>query len=111
VHTGDARKLPSLTPASTLLLSSMALPTIYNAGGGRPPCAKIARVLAPGGRVLIVSCGTRRNTLALCATQADGMRAAWQGVVSYHADLDHVRSVGWGYVFGSRVIGQQIVID
>src|SRR3954463_12593929 len=54
VHTGDARKLPFPDASFDVVLSSMALHNIYNAGERQTAVREIARVLAPGGRVLIV---------------------------------------------------------
>ena len=54
VHTGDARKLPFPDASFDVVLSSMALHNIYNAGERQTAVREIARVLKIGGRVLIV---------------------------------------------------------
>ncbi len=54
VQTGDARKLPFDDASFDVVLSSMALHNIYNAGERQTAVREIARVLKVGGRVLIV---------------------------------------------------------
>jgi arsenite methyltransferase len=54
VKTGDARQLPFPDGTFDTVLSSMALHNIYDGPGRRQAVAEIARVLRPGGRVLIV---------------------------------------------------------
>jgi SAM-dependent methyltransferase len=54
VQTGDARKLPFDNASFDVVLSSAALHNIYNAGERQTAVREIARVLKPGGRVLIV---------------------------------------------------------
>ena len=91
VHTGDARKLPFPDASFDVVLSSMALHNIYNAGERQTAVREIARVLAPGGRVLIVDV---RHTSKYAATLRDaGLTDARcvQGVVLVSADADHVR--------------------
>ena len=69
VHTGDARKLPFPDASFDVVLSSMALHNIYNAGERQTAVREIARVLAPGGRVLIVDVRHTSKSPPLCATQ------------------------------------------
>jgi ubiquinone/menaquinone biosynthesis C-methylase UbiE len=105
VHTGDARKLPFPDASFDVVLSSMALHNIYNAGERQTALREIARVLAPGGRVLIVDV---RHTSKYAATLRDaGLTDARsvQGAFSCLLTLITLGSVGWGYVIGSRVIG------
>lgn len=105
VHTGDARQLPFADASFDVVLSSMALHNIYNASERQTAVREIARVLAPGGRVLIVDV---RHTSAYAATLRDaGLTDARcvQGVFSYLLTLITFGSAGWGYVIGSRVIG------
>ena len=107
VHTGDARKLPFPDASFDVVLSSMALHNIYNAGERQTAVREIARVLAPGGRVLIVDV---RHTSKYAATLRDaGLTDARcvQGVFSYLLTLITFGSVRWGYVIGSRVIGSK----
>jgi ubiquinone/menaquinone biosynthesis C-methylase UbiE len=102
VHTGDARKLPFPDASFDVVLSSMALHNIYNAGERQIAVREIARVLAPGGRVLIVDV---RHTSKYAATLRDaGLTDARsvQGVFSYLVTLITFGSVGWGYVIGSK---------
>src|SRR5207253_5528466 len=54
VHTGDARKLPFDDASFDVVLSSMALHNIYNAGERQTAVREVARVLKSGGRVLIL---------------------------------------------------------
>ena len=54
VHTGDARKLPFDDASFDVVLSSMALHNIYDAGERQTAVREIARVLKSGGRVLIL---------------------------------------------------------
>ena len=107
VHTGDARKLPFPDASFDVVLSSMALHNIYNAGERQTAVREIARVLAPGGRVLIVDV---RHTSKYAATLRDaGLTDARcvQSVFSYLLTLITFGSVRWGYVIGSRVIGSK----
>jgi len=106
VHTGDARKLPFADASFDVVLSSMALHNIYNAGERQTAVREIARVLAPGGRVLIVDV---RHISAYAATLRDaGLTDARcvQGVFSHLLTLITFGSVGWGYVIGSRVTAE-----
>ena len=107
VHTGDARKLPFPDASFDVVLSSNALHNIYNAGERQTALREIARVLAPGGRVLIVDV---RHISKYAATLRDaGLTDARcvQGVFSYLLTLITFGSVRWGYVIGSRVIGRK----
>jgi SAM-dependent methyltransferase len=54
VKTGDARQLPFPDGSFDTVVSSVALHNIYDEPGRRQAIAEIARVLKPGGRVLIV---------------------------------------------------------
>ena len=82
VHTGDARKLPFDDASFNVVLSSMALHNIYNAGERQTAVREIARVLKSGGRVLILDV---RHTNQYAATLRDaGLDARCvQGIVSY----------------------------
>jgi SAM-dependent methyltransferase len=107
VHTGDARKLPFPDASFDVVLSSMALHNIYNADERQTAVREIARVLAPGGRVLIVDV---QHTSKYAATLRDaGLTDARcvQDMFSYLLTLITFGSVGWGYVIGSRVIGSK----
>ena len=75
VHTGDARKLPFDDASFNVVLSSMALHNIYNAGERQTAVREIARVIKSGGRVLIVDVRTPGNTPPHCAMLAS-MRGA-----------------------------------
>ena len=102
VHTGDARKLPFPDASFDVVLSSNALHNIYNPGERQTAVREIARVLAPGGRVLIVDI---RHTSKYAATLRDaGLTDARcvQGVLSHLLALITLGSVQWGYVTGSR---------
>ncbi|MBI3712439.1 MAG: methyltransferase domain-containing protein [Burkholderiales bacterium] len=103
VHTGDARQLPFADSSFDVVLSSMALHNIYSADERQIAVREIARVLAPGGRVLIVDV---RHTSAYAATLRDaGLSDARcvQGMFSYLITLITFGAAGWGYVIGSKV--------
>src|ERR1044072_1176624 len=102
VHTGDARKLTFPDARFDAVFSSMALHNIYDAGGRQTAVREIARVVAPGGRVLIVDV---RHTSKYAAMLRDaGLTDARnvQGVVSYLLTLITFGAVRWGYVVGSE---------
>ena len=103
VHTGDARKLPFPDASFDVVLSSNALHNIYDAGERQTALREIARVLAPGGRVLIVDV---RHISTYAATLRDAgltdARSVLQGVFSHLLALVTFGSLGWGYVTGSK---------
>src|SRR6185312_2443028 len=105
--TSDARKLPFPDASLDVVLSSMALHNIYDAGERQTAVREIARVLAPGGRVLIVDV---RHTSEYAATLRDaGLTDSRnvQCVFSHLLTLITFGSVRWGYVIGSRPIGSK----
>jgi SAM-dependent methyltransferase len=101
VHTGDARKLPFDNASFNVVLSSMALHNIYNAGERQTAVREIARVLKSGGRVLIVDV---RHIRQYAATLRDaGLDARCvQGIVSYLLTVITFGSIQFGYVIGSK---------
>ena len=101
VHTGDARKLPFDNASFNVVLSSMALHNIYNAGERQTAVREIARVLKSGGRVLIVDV---RHTRQYAATLREaGLDARCvQGIVSYLLTVITFGSIQFGYVIGSK---------
>ncbi len=101
VHTGDARKLPFDDASFDVILSSMALHNIYNAGERQTAVREIARVLKPGGRVLIVDL---RHTRQYAATLRDAALDARcvQGIVSSLLTVITFGSIQSGYVIGSK---------
>lgn len=101
VHTGDARKLPFDDASFNVVLSSMALHNIYNAGERQTAVREIARVLKSGGRVLIVDV---RHTRQYAATLRDaGLDARCvQGIVSYLLTVISFGAIQFGYVIGSK---------
>ncbi len=101
VHTGDARTLPFDDASFNVVLSSMALHNIYNAGERQTAVREIARVLKSGGRVLILDV---RHTNQYAATLRDaGLDARCvQGIVSYLLTVFSFGSIRWGYVIGSK---------
>jgi len=101
VHTGDARKLPFDDASFNVVLSSMALHNIYNAGERQTAVREIARVLKSGGRVLILDV---RHTNQYAATLRDaGLDARCvQGIGSYLLTVISFGSIRWGYVIGSK---------
>ena len=103
VHTGDARQLPFDDASFDVVLSSMALHNIYNAGERQTAVREIARVLKSGGRVLILDV---RHTNQYAATLRDaGLDARCvQGIGSYLLTVISFGSVRWGYVIGSKSV-------
>ncbi|MFT3898417.1 MAG: class I SAM-dependent methyltransferase [Thermomonas sp.] len=102
VLTGDARTLPFPDSSFDVVLSSMALHNIYDAGGRQAAVREIARVLAPGGRVLIVDI---RHASSYAATLRDAGfvdARCVQGVFSRLLGLVTFGSLGWGYAIGSK---------
>ncbi|HTF88244.1 MAG TPA: class I SAM-dependent methyltransferase [Planctomycetota bacterium] len=101
VLTGDARKLPFDDASFDVVLSSMALHNIYNGGERQTAVREIARVLKPGGRVLILDV---RHTNQYAATLSDaGLDARCvQGIVSYLLTVISLGSIRWGYVIGTK---------
>src|SRR6476659_10411239 len=81
VLTGDARKLPFDDASFDVVLSSMALHNIYNAGERQTAVREIARVLKSGGCVLILDV---RHTKQYAAILRDAGLVARcvQGIVS-----------------------------
>ena len=101
VHTGDARTLPFDNASFNVVLSSMALHNIYDAGQRQTAVREIARVLKSGGRVLILDV---RHTNQYAATLRDaGLDARCvQGIGSYLLTVISFGSIRWGYVIGSK---------
>ena len=101
VHTGDTRKLPFGDASFNVVLSSMALHNIYNAGERQTAVREIARVLKRGGRLLILDV---RHTNQYAATLCDaGLDARCvQGIVSRLLSVITFGSIQWGYVVGSK---------
>ena len=101
VHTGDARKLPFDNASFDVVLSSMALHNIYNAGERQTAVREIARVLKSGGRVLIVDVRyVRQYAATLRDAGVDARRV--QGIVSYLLTVITFGSIQFGYVIGSK---------
>jgi ubiquinone/menaquinone biosynthesis C-methylase UbiE len=101
VHTGDARKLPFDDASFDVVLSSMALHNIYDAGERKTAVREIARVLKPGGCVLILDV---RHTKQYAAILRDAGLVARcvQGIVSRLLTVITLGSLRWGYVIGSK---------
>lgn len=101
VYTGDARTLPFDDASFNVVLSSMALHNIYNAGERQTAVREIARVLKTGGRVLIVDV---RHTRQYAATLRDaGLDARCvQGIVSYLLTVTTFGLIQFGYVIGGK---------
>ncbi|MCY2960287.1 MAG: class I SAM-dependent methyltransferase [Planctomycetota bacterium] len=101
VLTGDARRLPFHDASFDVVLSSMALHNIYDAGERQSAVREIARVLESGGRVLIVDV---RHTRRYAATLRDaGLDARCvQGIVSSLLTVITFGSIQFGYVIGSK---------
>ena len=105
VQTADARRLPFANDSYNVIVSSMALHNIYNAGERQSAVREIARVLAPVGQVLIVDV---RHLSQYAATLRDaGMTDAHcvKGLVSSLLALITFGSVQVGYVIATRKPG------
>jgi ubiquinone/menaquinone biosynthesis C-methylase UbiE len=97
VHTGDARKLPFDSASFDVVLSSMALHNIYKSDERQAAVREIARVLKPGGSLLIVDVRHIRQ-YAACLREAGFDARCIQGIVSL---LLTAITFGWiqsGYV-------------
>ena len=103
VHTGDARKLPFDDASFNVVLSSMALHNIYNAGERQTAVREIARVLKSGGRVLILDV---RHTNQYAATLRDaGLDARCvQGIVSYLLTVITFGSIRMGIRYRQQAV-------
>ena len=101
VHTGDARKLPFDDASFNVVLSSMALHNIYNAGERQTAVCEIARVLKPGGRVLIVDIRHTRQYAAALRDAGIDARCVL-GIVSHLLTVITFGSIQSGYVIGSK---------
>jgi arsenite methyltransferase len=101
VQTGDARKLPFANGSFDVVLSSMALHNIYNAGERQTAVCEIARVLKSGGRVLIFDV---RHIRQYAATLRDaGLDARCvQGIVSSLLTVITFGFLQFGYVSGGK---------
>ena len=101
VHTGDARKLPFDDASFNVVLSSMALHNIYNAGERQTAVREIARVLKSGGRVLIVDvCHARQYAATLRDAGLDARCV--QGIGSYLLTAITFGSIQCGCVIGGK---------
>ena len=101
VHTGDARNLPFDNASFDVVLSSMALHNIYNAGERQTAVREIARVLKSGGRVLIVDVSHTRQYAATLRDAGLDARCV-QGIVSYLLTVITFGSIQSGCVIGSK---------
>jgi arsenite methyltransferase len=101
VHTGDARKLPFDDASFDVVLSSMALHNIYNADERQTAVREIARVLKPGGRLLIVDVLHTREYAATLRDAGLDARCV-QGIVSNLLTVITLGSIQSGYVIGSK---------
>jgi arsenite methyltransferase len=102
VQTADARRLPFANASFDVVLSSMALHNIYNAGERQTAIREIARALKPGGRVLLVD---MRHTTQYAATLRDaGFKEVRRvkGVVSHLLTVITFGSLRSGYVIGVK---------
>lgn len=101
VRAGDARKLPFDDASFHVVLSSMALHNIYNAGERQTAVREIARVLKSGGRLLIVDVRHTRQYAAILRDASLDARCV-QGIVSYLLTVITFGSIQFGYVIGSK---------
>src|SRR4051794_7285064 len=103
VKTADARRLPFADGSFDVVVTSMALHNIYNAGERQTAVREIARVLKPGGsRVLIVD--IRHSTQYAAALRDAGISDARyrKGIVSYLLMLITFGSLRPGVVTGTK---------
>src|SRR5262249_24079942 len=101
VHSGAARKLPFDDASFNVVLSSMALHNIYNAGELQTAVREIARVLKSGGRVLILDVRHTNQYAAILRDAGLDARCV-QGIVSYLVTVISLGSIQSGYVIGSK---------
>jgi arsenite methyltransferase len=101
VQTGDARKLPFDDASFDVVLSSGALHNIYDAGGRQTAVREIARVLKPGGRVLIDDVRHLRQYAATLRDAGLDARCV-QGTVWLLLTVLTFGMVQCGYVDGSK---------
>ena len=101
VQTGDARKLPFDDASFDVVLSSVALHNIYDAGGRQAAVREIARVLKPGGQVLIADVRHLRQYAATLRDAGLDARCV-QGTVWFLLTVLTFGMVQWGYVAGSK---------
>src|SRR5204863_4514384 len=101
VLTADARNLPFDDASFNVVLSSMALHNIYDAGERQAAVREIARVLESGGRLLILDV---RHITQYAATLCDaGVEARCvQGIVARLLAVITFGSIRWGYVIGGK---------
>ena len=101
VLTADARNLPFDDASFNVVLSSMALHNIYDAGERQAAVREIARVLESGGRLLILDV---RHINQYAATLCDaGVEARCvQGIVARLLAVITFGSIRWGYVIGGK---------
>lgn len=102
VLTGDARKLPFGDATFDVVLSSVALHNIYDAGERQAAVREIARVLEPGGRVLIVDVRHLRQYAATLRDAGLDVRCV-QGIVSHLVTAISFGAIQCGYVIGTKV--------
>jgi SAM-dependent methyltransferase len=101
VKTGDARQLPFPDASFDTVVSSVALHNIYDEPGRRQAIREIARVLKPGGRLLIVDIRhTHEYADELRRTGCDAV--ARRGPLSYLATLCTFGSLRSGVVTGEK---------
>jgi ubiquinone/menaquinone biosynthesis C-methylase UbiE len=102
VQTGDARRLPFPDASFDVVTASMSLHNIYNAGERQTAVREIARVLKPGGRVLIVD--IRHSTQYAAALRDAGLTDARyrKGFWSYVLMLITFGSLRPGVVSGTK---------
>jgi arsenite methyltransferase len=101
VYTGDARTLPFPDASFDVILSSMALHNIYNAGERQTAVREIARVLKSGGRVLIVDVRHTRHYARILREAGLDARCV-QGIVAYLLTTITFGGLCFGYVIGSK---------
>jgi len=101
VHTGDARKLPFDDASFHVVLSSMALHNIYDAGERQTAVREIARVLKSGGRVLIADVRHTRPYAAILREAGLDARCV-QGFVAKLLTVISFGAIQIGYVIGSK---------
>lgn len=101
VLTGDARTLPFEDSSFDGVLSSMALHNIYNADERQTAVREIARVLKPGGWVLIADIRHTRKYAAILRDSGLDARCV-QGFFGYLMLVITFGSVQIGYVLGNK---------
>jgi SAM-dependent methyltransferase len=102
VHTGDARKLPFDDGRFDVVLSSSAIHNIPTARERETAIREIARVVKPGGHVLIVDVLHMAHYVRTLRDAGLSDARNVQGFLNHLLTLITFGSIRWGYVIASK---------